>query len=173
MHSSFPFRKYVPDQAVYRCRSCTDAKSWIQMIKTQNPISQGIAYTSTPPLELSSPALPPDCPVNVEELGRSTWTMLHTMTANYPRSPPPVLQQQAKSFIRLFSNMYPCSYCAEEFRDWMKEEANTPRLSTRDEFGRWMCAAHNAVNLKLGKERFDCNKWEERWRTGPPDGRCG
>ena len=55
----------------------------------------------------------------------------------------------------------------------MKEDGNAPRVSSREDFGRWMCEAHNAVNDKLGKERFDCNKWEERWVTGPPDGRCG
>ena len=39
-------------------------------------------------------------------------------------------------------------------------------LDSRDRFGLWMCLAHNAVNLKLGKAEFDCRKWEERWRTG-------
>ncbi|KLJ08079.1 hypothetical protein EMPG_16468 [Blastomyces silverae] len=50
--------------------------------------------------------------------------------------------------------------------------ANKPRLKTRAEFGTWMCEAHNEVNRKLGKEVFDCAKWEERWRTGWKDGRC-
>ena len=45
-------------------------------------------------------------------------------------------------------------------------QSNEPRVSNRDEIGRWMCEAHNAVNVKLGKESFDCNRWEERWRTG-------
>ena len=46
------------------------------------------------------------------------------------------------------------------------------KVSNREEFGRWMCEAHNAVNVKLGKEEFDCNRWEQRWRTGWEDGRC-
>ena len=39
-------------------------------------------------------------------------------------------------------------------------------LDSRERFGLWMCMAHNAVNTKLGKQEFDCRKWEERWRTG-------
>lgn len=46
-------------------------------------------------------------------------------------------------------------------------------LDSRDRFGLWMCLAHNAVNLKLGKAEFDCRKWEERWRTGCGVGRFG
>jgi len=55
----------------------------------------------------------------------------------------------------------------------MQKDENAPRVSSRDEFGRWMCEAHNAVNEKLGKEKFNCDRWEERWRTGWKDGRCG
>jgi FAD-linked sulfhydryl oxidase len=51
-------------------------------------------------------------------------------------------------------------------------KGNAPRVSSREDFGRWLCEAHNEVNDKLGKPLFDCNKWEERWRTGWKDGRC-
>lgn len=54
---------------------------------------------------------------------------------------------------------------------WMRD-GNEPRVSNREDFGRWLCEAHNAVNVKLGKEQFNCNQWEERWRTGWKDGRC-
>jgi mitochondrial FAD-linked sulfhydryl oxidase len=45
-------------------------------------------------------------------------------------------------------------------------EREKVRVGSRAEFGKWMCDAHNEVNRKLGKELFDCNRWEERWRTG-------
>lgn len=129
--------------------------------------------TSTTPslASLASSTMPADCPPDVEVLGRSTWNMLHSMTATYPVQPSAAVQQQTRSFLSLFGNLYPCSHCAEDFRGWMGE--HEPRLSSRSEFGRWMCEAHNAVNEKLGKDVFDCGKWEERWRTGPSDGRCG
>ena len=141
------------------------------MTKSQAGIPPSSTSSST---DAAVPAtLPEHCPPDVEHLGRSAWTLLHSMTANYPTRPSPSEQQQTRSFLSLFSQMYPCSHCAEDFRAWMRQEGNAPRVSSRDEFGRWMCEAHNAVNVKLGKERFDCGKWEERWRTGPEDGSCG
>lgn len=70
----------------------------------------------------------------------------------------------------VFSRLYPCWVCAEDFQRYMEKEQI--RVDSRNEFGTWLCEAHNAVNTKLGKPVFDCSKWEERWRTGWKDGRC-
>jgi FAD-linked sulfhydryl oxidase len=156
----------------FRCRSCTSVSSWMAMARSA-PGSKDKVSPSTPPAAAtSSLSLPSDCPPDVEQLGRSTWTLLHTMTAAYPERPSFTQQSETKQFIGLFGKMYPCWSCADDFRSWMKD-GNEPKVSNRDEFGKWMCEAHNAVNVKLGKKSFDCDKWEERWRTGWKDGRCG
>ncbi|KAK0307270.1 Flavin-linked sulfhydryl oxidase of the mitochondrial IMS [Friedmanniomyces endolithicus] len=136
------------------CRTCTSVSSWLAMAK-----SKPTAAVASPTPSVAA------CPPDVEELGRSSWTLLHAMTANYPEKPTGTQQSETKQFINLFGKMYPCWVCADDFRAWMKD-GNEPRVSNRAEFGRWACEAHNAVNVKLGKESFDCNKWEERWRTG-------
>ncbi|CAG8961288.1 hypothetical protein HYFRA_00013567 [Hymenoscyphus fraxineus] len=112
----------------------------------------------------------PQCPPDVEQLGRSTWTFLHTLTASYPANPTPSEQSNVQQFMGLFGKLYPCWVCAEDFQEWMAK--NKVRTESRDEFGRWMCEAHNEVNRKLGKREFDCGKWEERWRTGWKNGSC-
>jgi FAD-linked sulfhydryl oxidase len=111
-----------------------------------------------------------DCPPDVEALGRSSWTLLHSITATYPVAPSTSEQSDAKQFMGLFGKLYPCWVCAEDFQEFMVQ--NKVRVESRDAFGRWMCEAHNDVNRKLGKKEFDCGKWEERWRTGWKDGRC-
>ncbi|KAK9315601.1 ERV/ALR sulfhydryl oxidase domain-containing protein [Lipomyces starkeyi] len=113
-----------------------------------------------------------DCPPDVNELGRSTWTFLHSVAANYPEQATPVQQGDMKSFLRIFGKIYPCWYCAEDFQKWAEEAENKPKVTGREEFGRWLCDAHNEVNRKLGKPEFDCNLWKERWRDGWKDGRC-
>lgn len=113
-----------------------------------------------------SAPLSDECPPDVEALGRSTWTFLHTFTANYPVRADPAMQLKTTSFLNLFSELYPCWVCAEDFKSWMNTEENKPKVTGRDEFGQWMCRAHNAVNVKLGKKEFDCDAWEGRWRTG-------
>ncbi|KAF2687858.1 hypothetical protein K458DRAFT_360620 [Lentithecium fluviatile CBS 122367] len=143
------------------CRTCTDVASWFAMTKG--------ASKSKP---TAPPVLPSDCPPDVETLGRSSWTLLHSITAQYPENPSPTLQSETRTFMNIFGKLYPCWFCAKDFQEWMKKDGNAPRVSSREEFGRWMCEAHNAVNVKLGKKPFDCDKWEERWRTGWKDGRC-
>ncbi|KAF2174114.1 hypothetical protein M409DRAFT_62253 [Zasmidium cellare ATCC 36951] len=142
------------------CRTCTSSASWKAMM--------GQAATTI----TSKPKPQSQCPPDVEELGRSTWTLLHTITANYPTTPSLQQQSETKTFLSLFGKMYPCWVCADDFRSWMSSYGNEPRVSSREEFGRWMCEAHNAVNVKLGKREFDCGRWEERWRTGWRDGSC-
>ncbi|CAK3903960.1 mitochondrial FAD-linked sulfhydryl oxidase ERV1-like [Lecanosticta acicola] len=141
------------------CRTCTSSAQWRTMM--------GQAAKAPPKPQPSTT----QCPADVEELGRSTWTFLHTLTANYPERPSFTQQAETRQFLGLFGKLYPCWHCAEDFRTWMSE-GNAPRVSNREEFGRWMCEAHNAVNVKLGKKEFDCGRWEERWRTGWKDGRC-
>ena len=57
-----------------------------------------------------------DCPLDKDELGRNTWSFLHTMAATYPQKPSEQQQQDMTDFIHLFSKLYPCDYCAKDFR---------------------------------------------------------
>ncbi|CAK7266201.1 Flavin-linked sulfhydryl oxidase of the mitochondrial IMS [Sporothrix epigloea] len=161
------------------CRSCTSFSSWANQTKAslKTPSSSGgsigtaaaaaIAAT-TGAAAIAGP--PADCPADVETLGRGTWTLLHTIAAQYPTQPSPGQQADIKGFMGILSRLYPCWVCAEDFQKFL---AKSPvRTASRDDFGRWLCAAHNEVNEKLGKPQFDCNLWEERWRTGWKDGRC-
>lgn len=113
---------------------------------------------------------PTDCPADVETLGRSAWTVLHTMAATYPEKPSRGEQSDMAAFMGLFAKLYPCWVCAEDFQAYLAKER--VRTAGRDDFGDWLCRAHNEVNRKLGKPEFDCRLWQERWRTGWKDGRC-
>ncbi|KAH8887102.1 hypothetical protein GQ53DRAFT_750292 [Thozetella sp. PMI_491] len=140
------------------CRTCSSLAAFSSQTKTL----KGATMAPT--------AAPRDCPADVETLGRGTWTLLHSIAATYPTQPTAGEQADLRGFFRLFSKLYPCWVCAEDFQQYMRKE--TIRTGSREEFGNWLCEAHNEVNKKLGKPTFDCSKWEERWRTGWRDGRC-
>ncbi|OLN94359.1 Mitochondrial FAD-linked sulfhydryl oxidase ERV1 [Colletotrichum chlorophyti] len=144
------------------CRSCSSKLAFSTWASQMN----GSSKRTTP--ATSVPAN--DCPPDVEALGRSTWTLLHSIAATYPEKPSATQKDDLRGFMRLFSKLYPCWVCAEDFQSYMKKEQ--VRVEGRSEFGNWLCEAHNEVNRKLGKKEFDCSKWEERWRTGWKDGRC-
>ncbi|MCJ1392956.1 hypothetical protein MMC18_005828 [Xylographa bjoerkii] len=150
------------------CRSCTSASEWRRLMRSA---------TSPPPSSSSSSTAPPppprtDCPPDVDTLGNHTWTLLHSISAAYPQQATATQQGEMRQFLGLFAKLYPCWVCAEDFRAWMAKGGNEPRVEGREGLGRWMCEAHNEVNVKLGKEVFDCARWEERWRTGWREGGC-
>ena len=153
------------------CRQCTSSMAWMSMMRSTKPAS-ALATATAAPTTISSASSPTDCPPDVEDLGRSTWTMLHAMAASYPESASTSMQSTMKQFILTFSQLYPCGWCATDFRDWIKEPGNEPKVQSQDAFGQWMCEAHNAVNVKLGKKEFDCSLWKQRWKDGWNDGRC-
>ncbi|ATZ47217.1 Bcerv1 [Botrytis cinerea B05.10] len=138
------------------CRTCNSLTSFTSTTKS---------------LQTPSASPPTDCPPSIETLGRASWTFLHTLSASYPSTPTPSDRTNISTFMNLFAQLYPCWTCAEDFQSYMAE--NKVRTESRAEFGMWMCEAHNDVNRKLGKREFDCARWEERWRTGWKDGRCG
>lgn len=49
---------------------------------------------------------------------------------------------------------------------------HAPNVSSRAALSQWLCERHNEVNERLGKEKFDCIKVDERWKDGPSDGSC-
>jgi len=51
-------------------------------------------------------------------------------------------------------------------------KGNPPKVGNRFELSQWLCERHNDVNTRLGKEKFDCSKVDERWKDGPADGSC-
>ena len=44
-----------------------------------------------------------ECPPNAQELGRATWTYLHSVAAYYPEKPTRKQQKDMQSFLRIFS----------------------------------------------------------------------
>jgi len=113
---------------------------------------------------------PPGCPPDVEQLGRATWTFLHTTAAYYPDKPTPTQRANMLMLIRSLPVLYPCGWCADDLGGDIK--MNPPDVSSRTALSLWLCERHNTVNEKLGKERFDCARVDERWKDGPSDGRC-
>jgi Erv1 / Alr family len=66
-----------------------------------------------------------DCPLDKEELGRSTWNLIHTVAAYYPDSPSEADKENARNFILALSHLYPCEVCRSDF---IESVANFPPL---------------------------------------------
>jgi mitochondrial FAD-linked sulfhydryl oxidase len=113
-----------------------------------------------------------DCPADVEQLGRATWTFLHTAAAYYPSNPTPAHQKHMFNLLSALPTLYPCGVCADHLRGEVAKFP--PVVNSREALSQWLCERHNEVNERLGKEKFVCSigKLDERWKDGPGDGRC-
>jgi hypothetical protein len=103
-------------------------------------------------------------PESRNELGKSTWSLLHIMASTYPVNPTPEIVQDHRIFFQLLPRLYPCPDCRAHMRKMFNELP--PQLENREKFMNWLCEAHNRVNLRLGKPIFDCTKLDERWDCG-------
>ena len=116
---------------------------------------------------VSSEGAQPECPVDKEELGRGTWALLHTMAAYYPDQPDALRKVQARRFFDALGDLYPCTHCAEDFRQDINRDP--PKVESRTALSVWLCERHNEVNEKLGKEKHSCAiaELDKRWLKGP------
>lgn len=112
------------------CRTCVDMKTWKRLAKVSaskgtnvKPKEETKPGTTTTESSASASAsssastLTSDewqrknCPPDVETLGSSTWTLLHTMAAYYPDRPAPSQMESMKMFFEGFAQHYPCWFC--------------------------------------------------------------
>ncbi|XP_060564979.1 FAD-linked sulfhydryl oxidase ALR-like [Ruditapes philippinarum] len=166
-----PFNPTDPNDPECRSRACFDTETWVKLYGKPRKKKDNTANSSKSTLSgNASETKHKDCPVDKDELGRNTWSFLHTMAANYPQKPSEQQQQDMTDFMHLFSKFYPCDYCAKDFRNDLKQ--HKPETKSQDSLSQWLCKMHNIVNVKLGKPKFDCSRVNERWRDGWADGSC-
>jgi FAD-linked sulfhydryl oxidase len=103
------------------------------------------------------------------ELGRGAWTLLHRLAAQYPSPADEAAQARAEALLYALGDLYPCPECAEHFRGVLAASPPRAHLADNRALSLWLCAAHNEVNARLGKPRFECSleALKERW------GSCG
>jgi mitochondrial FAD-linked sulfhydryl oxidase len=89
--------------------------------------------------------------MNVAEEGRARWLELHTYAFNYPDNPTATDQQQARRWLDYFARRIPSFGCSCQDHWQLMVMTCPPDLSSRSAFYWWTVAAHDSVNLKLGK----------------------
>ncbi|CBI22473.3 hypothetical protein VitviT2T_003632 [Vitis vinifera] len=100
-------------------------------------------------------------PVTKVELGRATWTFLHTLAAQFPDNPTRQQKKDVKELMAILSRMYPCKECADHFKEVLR--ANPVQAGSQAEFSQWLCHVHNVVNRSLNKPIFPCKRVDARW----------
>ena len=102
-----------------------------------------------------------DRPPDVKVLGRSAWTLMHTMAVTYPDKPSLQQQDKMRHFLSAVASFYPCRLCGTHLESYLRE--HPADVSSRRAFEQWLCTLHNSVNDKLKKPNFDCQRIPKRW----------
>lgn len=122
------------------------------------------------------------CPPDVNELGRSSWDLLHSIAAVYPDNPSESERTALLGLLKALPLLYPCKSCAEALQEEYTSRESRPTSSLPSEHVtvsgavaskttamKFMCGIHNEVNERLGKKKWDCEdlkKLKERWEDG-------
>ncbi|XP_010556521.1 PREDICTED: FAD-linked sulfhydryl oxidase ERV1 [Tarenaya hassleriana] len=137
-------------------RSSPAVHSPVISIESPLPNSSSTSNSAQLPIKEKSTG-----PVTKEELGRATWTFLHTLAAQYPEKPTRQQKKDVKELMAILSRMYPCRECADHFKEILR--ANPVQAGSQEEFSQWLCHVHNTVNRSLGKLVFPCERVDARW----------
>jgi len=101
-----------------------------------------------------------------EELGRHTWSLLHSVASSIPSLPTEATKKHISTLLGSLAELYPCKVCGKHFKEMLKE--NPIRYESREEFAYYLCDLHNKVNVRLGKPIYECKKTFDIW-----GGDCG
>ncbi|KLT42028.1 FAD-dependent thiol oxidase, partial [Cutaneotrichosporon oleaginosum] len=164
------------------CKVCNSWQDWAKMKVVKKSSSSSSSSSSSDPMAMmaamagaASKRADRDrsaCPPDTADLGRATWTFLHTTAAYYPLTASAAQQDRMRGLLAALPALYPCAPCAADFG--ADVDAHPPDVSGREGLSRWLCERHNEVNRKLGKREWACD-WktmDARWKDGPADGRC-
>lgn len=163
------------------CKVCSSFKSWSKAQRAESTKTSGTSSAApaaaafgTAATVAASSTSRENCPADVEQLGRATWTFLHTTAAYYPKTPTKQQQSHMLSLLRALPSLYPCKPCATDFGENLRSNPPEAAVLGRANLSRWLCERHNEVNSKLGKDIFDCGvpNLDARWKDGPADGSC-
>lgn len=89
------------------------------------------------------------------------------MMARFPEKPTEDDKMALKTYMQLFSRLYPCGDCARHFQGLLKKYP--PQVSSRNNAAGWACFMHNQVNERLHKPQFNCNNIGDFYDCGCGD----
>lgn len=87
-----------------------------------------------------------------DKWGKSGWIFMHTISFNYPDKPTQKDMENYKFFFTNISEVLPCKYCRESYKNFIMEIPIEPALKSRKLLTRWLYKIHNKVNNKLRKQ---------------------
>ena len=85
--------------------------------------------------------------------GPMAWTLLHTISFNYPVKPTREDKRAYKQYFLSFGDVLPCRFCRDNFAVNIQRAGFSDKVfASRDSLSRFVYKLHNTVNQMLGKD---------------------
>lgn len=86
--------------------------------------------------------------------GPPGWRLLHSISSIYPTDPNPQDRYIYQFFFTQISNVLPCIYCRQSYRQFIAELPIQPWLDSRQSLMYYLYLIHNKVNDKLRQQGY-------------------
>lgn len=99
--------------------------------------------------------------------GPPGWVFLHSIAMGYPfkineyNEEDVIRKNNTKTFYESVGNVFPCVYCRNSYKIFIKETPIDNFLNTRKDLAKWIYIIHNKVNNKLGVPKCDIPLFED------------
>ena len=84
--------------------------------------------------------------------GPGAWTLLHSITFNFPKNPSQQDKNEYSDFFYALANVLPCGICQNNLKKNMDNLPIKFYLDSKEKLTKWLFEIHNLVNLETKKK---------------------
>jgi len=103
--------------------------------------------------------------MNSKIWGPGAWTLLHSITLNYPESPSQQDKNEYSEFFYSLANVLPCNICQNNYRKNLEELPIKFYLQSKKTLVNWLFEIHNRVNIETNKKTITFKQFEKIYKN--------
>ena len=96
--------------------------------------------------------------------GPGAWTLLHSITFNFPDKPTQQDKNEYVDFFYALANVLPCSVCQNNLKKNMDNLPIKFYLSSKEKLVKWLFEIHNLVNQETKKKTISYNEFKNIYK---------
>jgi|TARA_B110000208_G_scaffold8663_2_gene11172 uncharacterized membrane protein len=97
--------------------------------------------------------------------GPGAWTLLHSVTFNYPEKPTQQDKNEFSDFFYALANVLPCSVCQDHFKKHLNNLPIKFYLESKETLTKWLFEIHNLVNQDTKKKTITYKQFKQIYKN--------
>lgn len=97
--------------------------------------------------------------------GPGAWTLLHSITLNYPDTPSQQDKNEYADFFYALANVLPCTSCQNNFRQNLNDLPIKLYLQSKNTLVEWLVEIHNRINIENKKKTITLAEFKKIYKN--------